>query len=465
MLPQDRDAHLTMMYLDYVFPFMFPFYRPSALDVGRGWLLALLTKEKALFHAALGMGGYFYGVILSSQAHDSDASHECLARTLEELHNQQGLALRWLQHEMQEIITRGVKGHLAEASRVMASIIQLLTCEVAIAKPDNWVIHLGAATELYDEIMKHHGMGDHGPCFMMVLLQLGTRPFSWTPKTHPWGLDQAIMRFFTAQLLFIDTVASTTLQQPPRLHRHHQFLLCDFDEETKKKMSDAEKEQTTPHINLEEFVGVQNSVILAIGEIAALDAWKQGMKRAGSLSVVQLVSQAAAIEHRLRQCLQTLLPDADVKPTHSGLVHGPRPILQYSLAPVMHDSTLNTRIWAQGALIYLGVVLSGWQPATSDIRDSVSQAIELLSSLPNPDSLRTVVWPFVVAGCLAAPDQVHIFRQMANAMGSPKPFGTLGDGLSILEYVWAHRSEIDNNPDQWDLAACFNCLGRPALLI
>ncbi|KXX79442.1 Transcriptional regulatory protein pro1 [Madurella mycetomatis] len=463
MLAEDKDAHLTMIYLDYVFPFVFPFYRPSVLDVGRGWLLALLTKNKALFHSALGLAGYFYAALLGSA---EDSPHECQAQSLETLHRQQGLALQWLQHEMHDIITRGVKDQLAEASRVMASIIQLLTCEIAIARPGNWTIHLAAATELYSEIMKQHGTREGHTCFMLVLLQLGSRPFTWTPRKHPWGLNQAIVRFFTAQLLFIDTLASTALQQPPRLQQWHQHLLFDYDEETKKKIRDSEKEQTTPHINLEEFVGVQNWAILAISEISALDSWKKGMKRAGSLSVTELMSRATDIEQHLRASLQALLR-SDAKDASPST---PNPFSQcfaggFSLARVMHGIGLNTQIWAQAALTYLNVILSGWQPASCDIRKSVTQTVELLLSLPNPDCLRTVVWPFVVTGCLAAPDQEFIFRDMVSAMGPLQRFGTISDGLAILEHVWAHRVEIDENPDQWDLAACLNCLGRPVLLI
>lgn len=460
LVAQDRDAHLTMMYMDYVFPFMFPFYRPSVLDVGRGWLLALLTKNKALFHSALGLAGYFYSVILGCV---TGTSPQCQAHSLEALHSQQGLALQWLQHEMHEIVTRGVKGHLAEASRVMASIIQLLTCEVAISKPGNWTLHLGAAAELFDEIMKQHGVSEGCTCFMLVLLQLGSRPFTWTPKNHPWGLNQAILRFFTAQLVFIDTLASTALQQPPRLQHWHHHLLSDVDEETRKKIPESEKEQTTPHINLEEFVGVQNWAALAISEISALDSWKKEMKRTGSLSVTQLVARGQVIQHQISASLQ-MLSEPDTKQTYS------HSVLQYStdgvpLARAMHGTDLNTRIWAHGALIYLSVVLSGWQPASYEIRNSVAQTIELLTRLPNPDCLRTVVWPLVVSGCLAAPDQEQTFRDMVAAMGPLQLFGTIRDGLAIMEHVWTRRGEIEENPDQWDLAACFNCLGRPALLM
>jgi hypothetical protein len=461
----EAEAHLTMMYLDYVFPFLFPYYRPSCADVGRGWLLVLLTKNKALFHSALSLAGYFHGIVLDST---QDAASECHVHNLEALHEQQGLALQWLQREMQDIITRGVSGNLAEANRVMASIIQLMTCDVAIAKPGNWTMHLGAAAELFNEMMKHHATTAAGnACFMMVLLQLGSRPFTWTPKNSPWGSDQAILRFFTAQLVFLDTLASTALSQPPRLQQWHQHLLSTLDKESMEQMPLSEKEQTIPHINLEEVVGVQNWVVVAIGEIAALGSLKKEMERAGSLPVTLLATRASAIQQHLRTSLQTL--EAFIKQGGPVPVDKSQHLLQYfagSFSPrMMHDTALNTRIWAQAATTYLSVVLSGWQPSRQEIRHSVTQTLDMLLSLPSPDCLRTLVWPFTITGCLAAPDQEQTFRDLVAAMGPFKVFGTIREGLAIMEKAWERRAEIDGNPDQWDLAACLNCFGQPALLI
>jgi len=467
VLSKEVEAHSTMLYLDYAFPFLFPYYRPSFADAGRGWLLVLLAKNKALFHSALSLAGYFYSIVLG---HIQDAAPQCQTHNLEALHEQQGLALQWLRREMQDIITRGVKGNLAEANRVMASIIQLMTSDVAIGKPGNWPMHLEAAAQLFNEIMKHHAVTDNGHvCFMMVLLQLGSRPFSWTPKNHPWGSDQATLRFFTAQLLFVDTLASTTLQQPPRLHEWHQHILMTIeDDDSRKQMPVSEKEQAMPHIHVGEFVGVENWVVVSIGEIAALDAWKKEMKRAGSLSVAHLAARASVIEQRLRGGLQKL-DEAACKSDGPASIGGPDRLLGEfagTFSPILiHGTALNNRIWAQAAISYLSVVLSGWQPSSLEIRNSVAQTIELLLSLASPDCLRTVVWPFTVTGCLAAQEQEQIFRDMVGGMGPLKVFGTIREGVAILEHVWGRRAEIDANPDQWDIGACLNCLAEPALLI
>lgn len=470
---EEREAYSTMLYLDYVFPFLFPFYRPSLLDTGRGWLLVLLTRNKALFHIALSMSGYFNGVMLANAQEEYESQEVCKSHNLESLQQQQDLALQALQLELREVVNKGVRGHLAEASRVMASIVQLLTSEVAVANHGNWTMHLEAASELFDEIMKHHATTEDGhSCFMMLLLQLGSIPFSWTPKHHPWGSDQATLRFFTAQLVLLDVVASVTLEQRPRLQHWHLHLLSKLDDETMKHFpqSAANKETAIPHIDLAEFCGIQNWVIAAIGEVAALDEWKKEMKKHGSLSILELVGRAAMIEGQMCARLEELRDSDSRTPPPPACPSSA--LLQYSASGGMsasshgiHSAAANTRIWAQAALTFLKVVVSGWQPASLEIRASVSATVDLLLQLPAPDCLRTVVWPFAVAGCLATREQEQVFRSMFTALGPLQAFGTVRECMAILEHVWASRAQIDECPDQWDLAACFRCLGRPALLI
>ncbi|KAK4167216.1 fungal-specific transcription factor domain-containing protein [Cladorrhinum sp. PSN259] len=473
---EERDAHSTMFYLDYVFPFLFPFYRPSFLDMGRGWLLVLLTKNKALFHIAMTMSGYFYGVILSSSQETIEDHRTCTGRNLAILHSQQQIALQCLQDEIREVVNKGVKGHLAEAGRVMASIVQLLTSEVAVANYGNWTMHLEAATELFDEMMKHHGTTGNGhSCFMMLLYQLGSTPFSWTPKYHPWGSDQAILRFFTAQLVLFDTIASVTLEQAPRLQHWHQHLLSHtVDEETMKHMPKGDKEHTMPHINLEEFCGIQNWLITSIAEISTLSNWKKEMKKYGSLSISELVRRAQVIEQHILHNIASLEqePPPPSPSAATATVGGcpPKPFQHHASntpsSQGIHSTILNTRIWAQSTLTYLKVVVSGWQPASPEIMCSVATTIDLLLRLPSPECLRTVIWPFTVAGCLVtSPEQEQVLRGMVTAMGPLQALGTVREGMAILENAWANRGQIDECGGEWDLAVWFRCLGRPALLI
>jgi hypothetical protein len=56
-----------MNYLDHVFHLQFSSYTPPVTELGRGWLLTLLTRTKLLYHATLAPSGfYMYSVLLKT---------------------------------------------------------------------------------------------------------------------------------------------------------------------------------------------------------------------------------------------------------------------------------------------------------------------------------------------------------------------------------------------------------------
>ena len=57
ILPEEEAGRL-LHYLDFVFTIQFPFYKPSASNGGRGWLLATLLQLDPLYHAALSIATY-----------------------------------------------------------------------------------------------------------------------------------------------------------------------------------------------------------------------------------------------------------------------------------------------------------------------------------------------------------------------------------------------------------------------
>jgi hypothetical protein len=123
-----------------------------------------------------------------------------------------------------------------------------------------------------------------------------------------------------------------------------------------------------------------------------------------------------------------------------------------------------TRVWAHAALLYLSVVVSGWQPSNAEVRSNVGWIIELLTSeISPPETLRTMAWPFCVAGCLAEAAQERQFRAMVNALQPPSVFGTVRKALAIMENVWLDRGVVDSMSR--DLASCFRCQGDLVLLV
>jgi hypothetical protein len=464
---EERDLSYVVFYLDVTFPFLYPFYRPAMLDGGRAWLLVTLMRNKSLFHIGLSLTGYIFSEVLKG---GGEAQADCKVHNWDGLQNQQELAMKELQADMQELNNRGVQGYLKASAQVLSSMVQVLSFEVAIANTGNWQIHLHAGNVLFHQIMEHHGKAEDGtPCWYRVLRDLGDGPivpFSQPDRHVPWIADQASLRFFTASLLFFDALSATTLEKPPCLLQFHDHLLTTFPACCDSHPSLA----CRPHLDMEDFFGVPNWVVLAIGATATLDAWKKEQKQTNSLSMTQLVSRAAAIEQDLRAHIHDLdlwinsMPASGAMDPNISPAALPSSIFSgNSFSPA--DRAMTARIWAQAALTYLSVVVSGWQPASAEIRESITLTISLFHRLSSPANLRTVVWPFAVTGCLAGPGEEQGFRDLVAAMGALQVFGTIREALNIMENVWGHRSCLVLTPDTWDLAACFNSLGHPALLI
>ncbi|KAL0935550.1 C6 transcription factor [Colletotrichum truncatum] len=471
--PDDSNLGFIMIYLDYVFPFLFPFYKPALLEGGRGWLLNVLNHNKALYHTALGLSSHFFGVVLNG----AQVEHTpCRVRSVASLQHQLDLALKELRADMAAINETGVQNQLRQTCRVLESIVQLLIFDVTLASNDHWQMHLDAATIVFQQILLRPEDWDPTMLHMAIPLLQGI-PFP--PGSHkPWSADQAALRFFTASLLYFDIVSATTLERPPKLQGYHHYLLSPRKEECL---------EIEPRLRLEEYFGCQSWVLQLIGEIASLDAWKKETRRAGSLSMTHLVSRAACLELALRegiacmdnQCPQLMGSDelacragacnmTDYPPPHPTHVDTtrlpPDPLTLYRSQQTRDDveaSKIHTKIWAFAALTYLSTVVSGWQPSCPETASSVTATIELLDSLHGPVCLRTVVWPFCVIGCLATPSQESMFRDMVGKMGALEVFGSITAALAVMENVWARRDTID---ESWDLAACFKVLGHPVLL-
>lgn len=80
-----------------------------------------------------------------------------------------------------------------------------------------------------------------------------------------------------------------------------------------------------------------------------------------------------------------------------------------------------------------------------------------------PALLRTMVWPFCVAGCLAEPAHEAQLRAIVQALQPPSVFGTVRKALEIMENVWRNRDAGD--AASRDLPTCFRNQGELVLLV
>lgn len=441
------DTILVTFYLEHLLPFLFPFYRPSLLEGGKAWILELMISSPIVRQATLCQSSYFFSLARGTPNHDV-VWETVLTQTRD--------ALVVLRHALQVINGSGIREHMHGAVRILASIIQVQRFELAVLSFNNWQTHLNAAVALFRQILDSTGIAEQAEprtSFDAVMRLLGSSLFTLSAQgTQIPSADQAGFCFSSTLLILDDIIASTALQERPRLYEYHHSLLGGID-------------GNEPLINLEPVVGCQNWVLLQIGEIAVLDAWKQKCKKAGNLNVMELVHRATAIKNLLESHLTRLENSAVSIPKEGNSLLDilNTDYCQHSKT-LASQSSLVTRVWAHAALIYLFVVVSGWQPASVDVRCHVGRLFELLTfQISPPALLRTMVWPFCVAGCLAEPAQETHLRGMVEALQPPSVFGNVRKALEIMENVWCNRDTEDVATR--DLAMCFRSQGDLVLLV
>ncbi|KAK6068437.1 C6 transcription factor [Seiridium cupressi] len=442
----------VMIYLDYVFPFLFPFYQPSLVETGRQWLLGLLCQNDVSFHLASSLSAYFFSLV--PQSDDQDMHDDCKALVWNNLIQQMDLAIGSIQTTVSAVSGGGGQSPLLDKTRIMQEIAQLLVVEVTVRNNVNWMIHLTPALSIFDEIFKQHGVDHSSEPSLNVLSNALPSSIPVTTQHHkalPNTADQSALVFFVSLLLFIDIVASTALGTSPALQSYHSSL---FSPQADEKF----------RLQLESVLGCQNWALVAIGNISALCAWKRDAKQGGNFSVFSLVKLADPISKALEKGLEDLnIGPASSLPKKTSTSRLEAYYSRHDRA-IDHSFTTNiTRIWAHAAIIYLSVSLSGWQTNNHDIQASVAQVLGLLEMVDSPGQLRSLSWPICIAGCLASPAQEHSFRRIVSIMGPLGKFGTLSNALGIMEAVWNSRNTIDGNI--WDIASSLSILGSPSLLI
>lgn len=453
----ESDVHFVMIYLDYVFPYLFPHYRPPVLAGGRGWVLEKLQSNKTVFHTAISLASYFFGVMLA----DDDAGHsECVARMGNKLQAQVEKGLRELQREMSSVCNNGF--HIRDGLSVMQSITQMVIFELATNNKETWKVHLEAAFALFTKLIPD-------PAQWTETLH-NVSSSRWPPPSlgeqrRPWSTDQAALRFYTANLMLMDVMSSITLERAPRLQRYHDTVIPGvFTKESRTKG------QTAGPIFMDEFVGLHNWIVRVIGEVATLDAWKKE-QLAGCAGLCQddLLARAQPLIASITASLPGLEQQADLGRSSSSalanIVEDPfphmEPVVTEKLEGFHPTMAAHNALWLRATLVYLYTVVHGWQPQHPDIRPHIEGLTCCIDSLPRSSCLRGLVWPFFVAGCLAPAEDEERFRAAARRLGPLQVFGLLKEAFEIMQKVWSSRDQID---ESWDFAQCLRILGHRSLL-
>jgi len=238
------------------------------------------------------------------------------------------------------------------------------------------------------------------------------------------------MGFFSAVIIWFDILACVSTGRGPQYPD-----IC----------ADALGPQSA--IQLQYLMGCENWVMVLIREISTLDCWKKRTIDAGMLDAAELDRKADLLRERLRSGMQRINGGLSCEKATSTL-------------PEFRQVC---RIFASAAYVYLHVIVVGPDPDNPDIKWGVQEVIGAFENLPSFMSLQGLAWPFCIAGCMACPDQMQIFRDLAtrNEM-SGWEWGRLHEPLAIMEKCWRSR---DNLGQYYHWFGAMGELGWHALLV
>lgn len=455
--PEERLAALgpaweqdfTMIFIDFVFPLLFPFYRPPAVATSRAWLLSFVKQNRATTHAVLSLSSFFFTFGLADVF---PGKHDACRYTMwGQVVDQARMAFGMLNVDLASMTEGGRQVTLLERARMMATIVHLMIFDLFVGRTSDWEVHLAPALLIFQDIANDVGLGSNEEVGISAVLDAMNWPRPYFPgfQLQLWNPDQANFRFFSALLIVIDILASTSLRKEPRLSHLHGNLLGTVPPE--------EIEQP---LDLFSFVGCQNWVLLAIGEIAALDARKRAEVMNHVFDQEEFDSQANEIHKTLE----------------SGLIaianYGPQsiPICGSSLwyqpghSPCEGiRSLVPTKIYAHAAHIYLQTVIEGPDLKASSISWHTSSIAHLLRELHDPSQIRTLSWPICIAGCFSrAEEEQTCFQNSLASVGDIQSRSAALEASNIMKKVWSCRDSEGSY--RWDAAACLGAMGYPALL-
>ncbi|RFN46451.1 hypothetical protein FIE12Z_9286 [Fusarium flagelliforme] len=383
---QPKSAALIMYYLDRVFHWQFPYFRLGSPMGNRGWLLLFLANGGSLTYAALALS------TLHQNALQPQRQRDCYNEDALRFHSK---ALRELCEVSQHTETRMLLSDKLKLAEFVAASLTLISFEVFNGAEYDWLPHLDAVTAILS-MYEPESLFQHLPSPAGIGCGSSHRQ------------SQSDFDFFVAEALWFDILACVSTGRVPRIP-YNQWL-----EGSSFEMAD--------------LMGCYNWVMVAIGDLAHLQTWKNHMKEEGRLSVPELVRKGQDIEKRLRDGITELEQIAK-----SG-----------SNIP---QATWVSHIFALGSLVLSSTIVSGPWPSLPEIKDTVCETVDILRDWPGSIPLQGLVWPLYIVGCMAEGDHQIYFHSLLSRMSQEcGGFGNISTVLKILKSRWnSNRDGIELN--------------------
>ncbi|RFU78095.1 c6 zink-finger pro1a [Trichoderma arundinaceum] len=455
-IPEETENFLITLYLDTVFPLLFPLYEPTILSGGRSWLPALLKANKAVFHSALSISAYYFTLLLAK-----DASHTlrtpCEQHVWDTLAKHMDESIYAIKQDMDHHHAESNGSNIFSKLQVLTGVVQYLIFASIMPQAADWKIHLSAALTLLEDIFQSYGVKDGVYSFESVL-QAMDKPSIFNGLNlgfFVWNNDQAAFRFFTSFLLYADTMASIQLGRPSQLPKQYYNMTASLEESIVSNGLSQHMLETETHI------GCHGWVLTILGEISTLEIAKRSAQHEGGYCPTELIRGSHELMGRLQLGMAKI--DASVQSelltTQQSVT---RPFEQQDKSQSKKLS-LVTKIWLHAAIIYLSVVVDGWQLCNPRIRDNANSLLTILDILPQQLLVRSIMWPLCIFGFVALPEQEHTYRNILSALGPLQALGPASQAFRNMERVWHARDR--SNKDTWGIYDCFQILGSEILFI
>ncbi|QGI75106.1 hypothetical protein CEK25_000012 [Fusarium fujikuroi] len=312
-------------------------------------------------------------------------------------------SLKIIQGEMAAFNKRpcGKEDPLKQA-RLLGAIIQQLIFDTAMAQGADWNLHLTAALGLFRDIIETRRQADgtfNLDAFLQTVAPRSSIFDGLNLHMRPWSDDQNAFRFFSAFLIYADVISGVMSGTPPKLQPYHGMLIA---------AEPASDGCEVPTLETEEFIGCPGWVLAVLGQISSIDA---SQKASRGNAFHGRAEGDRGILAEIKTKLQTGLRDTQVD----------------SQRDLAADQVAEA--WIHGATLYLLMVEQRRRPSQTETKDHVQFIARLIGSPACQVSLRSIMWPFFIAGVLAEKEDEIIFIEAVSKLGPLKAFGSAKEAL------------------------------------
>ncbi|THH13140.1 hypothetical protein EW146_g7047 [Bondarzewia mesenterica] len=263
--------------------------------------------------------------------------------------------------------------------------------------------------------------------------------------------------FAVKATMCMDIFMSVTLQQPPRLLALYRRLLGRGSgywatSGSRRGVGSSGKALEEYDVRMDQLIGCNDVVMLALAEISALAHWKAQEQRNRSLSVRELVTRGQEIERMLHQTetvgagfVETSQAAVEVgSSTRVASVmvlpapQSGRPFSQHMSASDDLSRRLVAAIYQETAMLYLNTVISGNNPNVPEILRSISLIVQLLSQLPAGIIDCALLLPLFLTGCMTdAPAHRELIRNRLVRVGEDST--NVRQAAAVMVAAWQRR--------------------------